>query len=94
MFNLCNLCTTSGLLGGLLGLLADDVRHLQLLVLAHLGGLRPAQLKVLGDLLGDGGLLADCLRLLLALHVVVAVGVGLGRPPMVEIGQSWNIMSE
>ena len=76
-----------------LGLLADHIGHLQLFVLAHLGRLGAAELKVLGDLLSDGRLLADSLHLLLALHVV-AVGVGLGLccPPVVEMSvvrQSW-----
>ena len=96
MFNL----TTSHLLHSLpssllgLGLLADHIRHLQFFVLAHLGRLRAAELKVLGDLLSDGRLLTDSLHLLLALHVV-AVGVGLGLccPPVVEMSvvrQSWE----
>ena len=77
MFNVNSIPPLLGL--GLLGLrlLADHAGHLDLLVLAHLAWLGPAQLEVLGDLLDDGFLPADGLGLLLTLHEVGMVGLGL-----------------
>merc|ERR1719438_317511 len=66
-------------------LLADQLRHLDLLVLTNLAWLGSAELEVLGDLLSDRRLLADGLGHLL---IGVTVGVSLSLPLVVSIAIS------
>merc|ERR1719420_417320 len=66
-------------------LLADQLRHLDLLVLTNLAWLGSAELEVLGDLLSDRRLLADGLGHLL---IGVTVGVSLSLPLVVSIAVS------
>jgi len=67
----------------LLGL-AIEGGHLEGLLLAHLLGLQVAELEILGLLLHDRLLLANLLRLLLALNVTV---MGLSGPLVMESGE-------
>merc|ERR1719438_319801 len=64
-------------------LLADQLRHLDLLVLTNLAWLGSAELEVLGDLLSDRRLLADGLGHLL-IGVTVGVSLSLGLPLVVS----------
>merc|ERR1711911_361368 len=68
-------------------LLADQLRYLDLLVLTNLAWLGSAQLEVLGDLLCDRRLLADCLGHLL-IGVTVGVSLCLCLPLVVSIAVS------
>merc|ERR1719438_520631 len=68
-------------------LLADQLRHLDLLFLTNLAWLGSAELEVLGDLLSDRRLLADGLGHLL-IGVTVGVSLSLGLPLVVSIAVS------